>query len=162
METFDLTLSVPIPENDEPCAAIMLENNSYSQEPFSNAGATSSEAEQVLAPDYVESGENGWTDEKVNEFARQNEHSSWFKFVAPPSGKLEISTWNQTNFIAQMAVYEVGNRDDLSTYTLIAAEDNSHIRQVPPDDEYPNGHGVRGSILTVTDLANRFCLLFND
>ncbi len=152
MGTFDLTLSVPIPENDEPCAAIMLENNSYSQGPFSNAGATSSEAEQVLAPDYVESGENGWTDEKVNEFARQIEHSSWFKFVAPPSGKLEISTWNQTNFIAQMAVYEVGNCDDLSTYTLIAAEDNSHIRQVPPDDEYPNGHGVRGSILNLTDL----------
>ena len=149
---FDIKISIPKPKNDEACYAISLDNNTVFQGPFSNGGATSSTAEQALAPPYVESGENGWTDEPVNEFARQVEKSVWFKFVAPPSGSVEISTWNQTNFITQLALYEVGSCGDFASYRLIAAEDNSHIRQVPPDDEYPNGRGVRGSILNITDL----------
>ncbi len=151
--TFDLTLSIPLPTNDDPCNAVLLEVDAQGQGPFMNGGATATTEEQSIAPPYVEAGKpNGWTDKSGDNRARQIEHSMWFKFVAPSGGAVEISTWNQTNFITQLAVYKVGKCNTFSTYTLLAAEDNSQIRRTPPDNDYPNGRGVRGSILNLTKL----------
>lgn len=150
--TFDLKLSIPTPVNDEACNAIILNSDALAQGPFSNGGASSSTAEQALAPPYSQYGRDGWSDEPGDPYGRQVENSVWFTFVASESGIVEISTWNQDNFGVQLAVYEVGECSDLATYKLIAAEDNSHTRQTKPDNQYPNGHGVRGSILNLTDL----------
>ncbi|MDA3927815.1 MAG: T9SS type A sorting domain-containing protein [Prolixibacteraceae bacterium] len=151
--TFDIKLSIPTPVNDEACNAIILDSDALAQGPFSNSGGTSSTAEQTLAPPYVQYyGHDGWSDDPDNQYARQVEHSVWFTFVASESGIVEISTWNQDNFGVQLAVYEVGECSDLASYKLIAAEDNSHKRKTKPDNQYPNGHDVRGSILNLTDL----------
>ncbi len=52
-------------------------------------------------------------------------NTAWASFVAPESGGVEISTcYPATDFDTQMALYEVGDCSDFSTYELISAGDD--------------------------------------
>jgi hypothetical protein len=52
-------------------------------------------------------------------------NTAWASFVAPESGGVEISTcYPATDFDTQMALYQVGDCGDFSTYELIAAGDD--------------------------------------
>ena len=152
MGTFDMKLSIPIPDNDEPCNAIALETDATGQGEFSNGGASASDAEQAIAPPTVEINKPGGWSDVDDRFGRKIETSVWFKFVAPSGGAVTISTCNQASFIAQMAVYRTTDCSDWSKYKLIAADDNSQICRQPPSNDYPNGRGVRGSILHLEGL----------
>jgi hypothetical protein len=150
---FDLTLTVAPPENDEACNAIVLDMDEYEQGEYCNLGATASDEEQILAPDYAAYGSSDtWSDQAGNQYARQIERSAWFKFVAPPGGGVELSTCDMSSFNLQLALYKVGNCSDFSTYELIKAEDNSKFCWLPQSSQYPNGHNERGSIITIEDL----------
>ena len=96
------------PTNDETRHAIELSVDGSLQKGFRNYGATSSEEEASLVPVDI------WKDASMIS-------SVWFKFTAPTSGEVEISTWDQANFDTQLAVYSVSNCADLETFTLVAA-----------------------------------------
>ena len=153
MGTFDIKLSIPIPANDSPCNAISLVTNATGQGVFSNGGATSSTAEQAIAPPTVELNQPGGWSDKINDIiARRIEKSVWFKFKAPSEGAAQISTCNQASFQLQLALYRTSNCNDFSKYKLIAQDDNSSLCRLPPSNDFPNGTNVRGSILNLKGL----------
>ncbi|WP_020607007.1 fibronectin type III domain-containing protein [Spirosoma spitsbergense] len=149
--TFDITVSAKPPVNDDPCNAITLKTDGIPSGPYRNGGATTSTAEQPLAPPYNEKGLQGWTDQ-TDSRARVIEKSIWFKFVAPSSGSVKISTCNMASFQAQLALYQVGNCADVSTFKYLTADDNSGLCPAPASSDYPNGHNVRGSSMTIDNL----------
>ena len=54
-------------------------------------------------------------------------NSMWVSFTAPDTGQLEISTCNDdTNYDTAIAVYEVGDCADFSTYTLVSSNDDAY------------------------------------
>ncbi len=148
---FDIILSATPPINDVFCTAISLETNGISAGSFRNSGATTSDLEQILAPPYNIDGVKGWTDIADNR-ARIIERSVWFKFIAPSNGTVQISTCNQADFQVQLALYKVGDCNDISTIKYITADDNSGLCPEPPSPDYPNGRNVRGSIMNVNNL----------
>ncbi|MDP5122017.1 MAG: hypothetical protein NWQ46_10505, partial [Spirosomaceae bacterium] len=154
MGFFDMKLTIPTPANDEPINAIALQIDAAGQGVFSNGGATSPDAEQVIAPPVVELNKpGGWSDKENDPRARRIERSVWFKFVAPSEGAVKISTCDQENFFVQLAVYKVGNLLDYSTFELIEADDESQFCRRPPSNESPNGRNIRGSIIELTGLT---------
>jgi hypothetical protein len=108
----------PGPVNDDVVSAILLPVNGVVQTGFTNSLATASSLEQMIRP--MASGDadctNGWCDEQVD-------NSVWFKFVAPSDGIVYISTCDLADFDTQLALYEVTDVNDFSTFTLIAAND---------------------------------------
>lgn len=99
---------------DNVCDAILLSMGVSA--PFSNIGATTQTGEPA-PPANGCSVQNGWCNSTLS-------NTMWFKFVAPPSGKVQIgnmgSLWDN-----QMALYSVGDCNNFSTFTLIAANDDS-------------------------------------
>lgn len=112
---------VPLPTvpHDKPCDAFTLPTDGTVQSGFSNVGATVDTGEGAIVP-VDENCETSWCEYDVNEV----NNSIWFKFSAPPSGQVEISTCDLADFDTQIALYAVGSCNDYSTYTLIAANDD--------------------------------------
>jgi hypothetical protein len=105
--------------NDSICYPVMLEANGFTYT-FNNAGATVELGENVIAPPTTGANtETGWINSTLN-------NTTWFTFVAPASGNVRINNTN-INYAGQAAVYEVGDCSDLTTFELMAANDNSMI-----------------------------------
>jgi chitodextrinase len=149
--TFDLQVKIGLPDNDLIENAITLQIDASGQGVFNNGGATSSDAEQVISPPKVPLNfKGGWGDNELD--GERIQHSVWFKFIAPAEGAVQISTCNQASFSNQLALYKIGDLANYSTYEYLGADDGGNICRIPPSNQYPNGTGVRGSILNVTDL----------
>lgn len=115
-----INMTMPL-TNDLVCAPEML-NTDGTVYTFTNAGATVSNSdiantEQSIAPPATGlQTTTGWGNNQIS-------FSTWFTFVAPPSGQVRISG-KDAAFDGQMAVYEVGNCAQFSTFELMAANDN--------------------------------------
>lgn len=111
-------LSAQAPVNDKPCNAIAL-TNFGTLEVFSNRGATADSAESLIVPPVNNAASNlNWREGEIT-------HSVWFTIVAPPSGFIRIDLCNDsTEFDTQIALYDVGNCNDYSSYSLVGANDD--------------------------------------
>lgn len=107
-----------LPGNDNTCDAYEIPANGVVQTGFSNAGTGVQTDENDLAPAGTDCA-NSWC-ESVNEIT----NSVWFKFVAPSTGAVEVSTCDMADFDSQIAVYSTNSCSDLSSYTLLAANDD--------------------------------------
>ena len=116
--------SVTMPlSNDSVCGAEMLTVNGPTYV-FNNTGATVQLNEANIAPTATGAQTtNGWIASTLN-------GTTWFKFVAPTSGKMRINctssnnAWNTYN--GQVAVYaNVGGCSDFANFTLNSANDNA-------------------------------------
>ncbi|MDP5139957.1 MAG: hypothetical protein NWP83_05740, partial [Spirosomaceae bacterium] len=149
--TFDLQVKIGLPDNDLIENAITLQVDASGQGVFNNGGATTSDAEQVIAPPQVPlQFRDGWGDNEQD--GERIQRSVWFKFIAPAEGAVQISTCNQASFSNQLALYKVGDLQDFSTYEYLGADDGGNTCSIPPSNQYPNGTKVSGSILNITDL----------
>ncbi|MBK8557426.1 MAG: thiol protease/hemagglutinin PrtT [Lewinellaceae bacterium] len=120
---FDLkaTRQAMAPANDAACAAILVPADGTEQSGFSNIAATTASGENALVPPTnVNDCINTWCENPANAIT----NSVWFRFVAPATGAVEVSTCNLANFDTQIAVYSVGNCSDYGSYTLLAANDD--------------------------------------
>ncbi len=115
-----VSITMPL-TNDTVCYAeqLMTDGTVYT---FTNAGATVNNTvvanqEQTIAPPNTGlQTTTGWGNSTIS-------FSTWFTFTAPASGQVRISGKN-VGFDGQMAVYEVGDCAQFSTFTLKAANDN--------------------------------------
>lgn len=108
--------------NDSPCDAIELEANGETIQ-GGNSGASVDENEVVPANSDDCSGPNTWCDGD-GEFAILH-NTLWYTFTAPESGVVEVSTcFPGTNFDTQIAVWEVVECEDYSTFNLVGANDD--------------------------------------
>jgi len=82
-----------------------------------NGGATVGNGESAIAPPATgEQTLDGWGENTLSK-------TTWFTFVAPPSGQMRISGLDK-GFDGQMAVYKVGSCAVWSSFNLKAANDN--------------------------------------
>jgi hypothetical protein len=85
---------------------------------FNNVGATVNANETALAPPATGSNTtDGWINSNLN-------LTTWFKFVAPPSGNMRINCTN-LNFNGQVAVYNAQTCSSISLSNLVGANDNA-------------------------------------
>lgn len=117
---FCLELSAA-PANDSSCNAIDLPVDSVIRE-FSNFGASVEILEDSLIhpPEGDGFSNFAWDEGQIH-------NSVWFSFIAPATGGALIDLCNDeagTTFDTQVAVYEVAQCDDFSTYSLLGANDN--------------------------------------
>ena len=121
------------PANDGACAAISVPTNGVVQTGFTNQGATAANGEQPLAPTMGNCA-SSWCGEDL-----EVQNSVWFKFVAPSSGRVEVSTCDLADFDTQIALYSAGDCGNFATYTLIAANDDGPISCVTNFDSWGFG-----------------------
>ena len=109
------TVTMPL-DNDSTCLSeiLAIDGTVYT---FDKTGATAQLDEINITPPITGYNTNdGWGQSGLN-------YSTWFTFMAPPSGSIRINATNQ-EFAGQMAVYDVGNCDDFTTFNLMGANDN--------------------------------------
>ncbi len=111
--------AAPAPSNDEVCNAIPLPVNGVVQAGFNNLNATISNNESGIVPT-SNSCATGWCENGNNAIT----NSVWFKFVAPASGKVEVSTCDLADFDTQLAVYSTTDCNNFLVYTLLGANDD--------------------------------------
>ncbi len=102
--------------NDTVCGAAQLtvDGTVYT---FNGAGATADAGEAAIAPPATGCSTNdGWCNSTVSA-------STWFTFDAPASGNVNISGLD-VGFDGQVAVYEVTDCGNFTTFTLIGANDD--------------------------------------
>lgn len=109
-----------IPANDLACNAILIPANGIAQMGYSNAHATASSNEAILTPPSTNDCINSWCENGGNQIT----HSVWFKFVAPSSGSVEVSTCGLTDVDTQIAAYSASDCNNFSSYTLLGANDD--------------------------------------
>jgi Secretion system C-terminal sorting domain len=103
------------PVNDSVCNAIELPvDGSISN--HDNSLATI-EADEVFAPAAGCQSQDGWCANTIS-------NSMWFTFIAPSSGEVGITTCLTGSFDTKIAVWEVGDCSDFSTFTLLGANDD--------------------------------------
>lgn len=109
-----------IPTNDDACDADTLMVDGSITTAF-NIGATVETNEDLIHPPV--SGANdftGWTDSVIN-------NSVWYAFTAPASGAVAIDLCNggtTTDFDTKVAVYDVDDCADFSTFTFLGGNDD--------------------------------------
>tara|TARA_R110002072_G_scaffold266303_1_gene425197 strand:- start:46704 stop:50543 length:3840 start_codon:yes stop_codon:yes gene_type:complete len=111
-----ITVLTPL-TNDEPCFAdpLLVDGSIYT---IDGSTATVAIGEDIISPPATGCmTTTGWCDTIIS-------FSTWFTFVAPNTGMVEISGVDQ-GFDGQVAVYEVGDCNDFNTFTLIAANDDA-------------------------------------
>ncbi|GEM_PF-2833022 len=126
---------ITAPANDDACNATPLTLGAGAQT-FSNLGATSQENEALITPpagSFFDPNNIGWSDMPVID------NSVWFTFTTPSAGAnvvidLEGSVDLAGSFNSQVALYEVGDCADFSSYTLISAADDGFLQD-------PSGFG---------------------
>lgn len=119
------------PVNDLACNATTIPANGVVQTGFSNNAATTTPTEQALAPiptDCVTS----WCENGGNVIT----NSVWFKFTAPSSGAVSISTCNMANFDTQLALYSGSDCNNPGSFSLIAANDDGPLSCATEYDSY--------------------------
>lgn len=101
-------------DGDNACSAIALPFGFSG--PYTNVGATI-EAGEPVPPATGCTVQTGWCLASIS-------HSVWFTFVAPPSGRIQIGNgsplWDN-----EFALYSATSCTDFSSFTLIAANDDS-------------------------------------
>lgn len=110
-----------VPNGDNVCEAVALSVDGI-QQIFTHKNATIQNGETILERPTSGCEFNlGWCgDSTIN-------NSIWYTFVAPASGAVEIDLCNNgqvTTFDTQIALYEVGDCNDFSTFTFIGANDD--------------------------------------
>ncbi|MBA3649156.1 MAG: T9SS type A sorting domain-containing protein [Chitinophagales bacterium] len=100
--------------NDNVCNPIMLQEGNNG--PYSNEGA-SVELNEPAPPDSGCNVLTGWCDSVL-------EHTIWFTFTAPSSGRISLSS---AGFDTQLAIWQAGDCSDFSSFSLIAANDNDSL-----------------------------------
>jgi hypothetical protein len=109
--SFNMPLS-----NDVVCGAEPLLNNGTVYT-FTNNGATVSTGEVAIAPPVTNYNDNmGWGGSAVNA-------TTWFTFVAPPSGKIRIDA-SGINYANKLAVYSTTDCGDFASFELKSANDD--------------------------------------
>jgi len=114
------TITMPL-DNDAVCKAELLQVNNTVYT-FDNTGATTSALEQtkLIIPEtgYATTlnPEMGWGQDSLS-------HTTWFKFVAPPSGKVQYYGGNQPNALSQVAIYAAFDCANYNVFQLAAAAD---------------------------------------
>ena len=110
-----VTTIVKVP-GDNPCNAITLPLGFSG--PYTSVGATADIGEPTPPLTNCNS-QNSWCSG-----SNAASHSVWFKFVAPPSGRISLGNgaplWDN-----ELAIYSVTDCNDYLTYSLIAANDDS-------------------------------------
>ena len=103
--------------NDSICGAELLPVNGVSFM-FNNTGATVDVGDVALAPPATGAqATDGWQNSNVN-------NTTWFKFVAPPSGDIRIDG-TATNYNGQIAVYDPASCLSIVPTDLVGANDNT-------------------------------------
>ncbi len=108
--------------NNAVCAPQML-NVDGTVYMFNNTGATAQPGEAALITGSNPAGYNATNLPKMTWGSPLIEGSTWFQFVAPPSGSLWFSGLDQNQFASQIAVYEVANCADFNSFVLVGASD---------------------------------------
>jgi|GEM_PF-3076325 len=115
-------IAIAQPANDNVCDAIDLTGGGSSGV-IDNAGATVQADEADIAPPIIAGcAPGGWCD-PAGDDGSTIDNSIWFKFDAPTAGSVTISGC-LSNFDTQIAVYEVGDCSDFSTFTFIWGTDD--------------------------------------
>lgn len=133
------------PANDNVCNATTVDLDAGAQI-FSNRLATAQDGEAAIAPPFTfRFDENGWGSIAID-------RSVWFTFTTPPEGgnvlvDLTASNGLAGGFNSQLAVYQVGDCADFSTFSLVQATDDAFG---------PNANG--GFSVIVNPSMNVFCL----
>lgn len=111
-----------IPAIDHPCGAATLPVNGQVQSGYTNANASASVYHE---PNIPPAGDCTflWCDSEQGPRAA---HTIWFKFQAPALGNARVSTCNLANFDTQMAIYTASDCNDISTFTIVAANDDGN------------------------------------
>ncbi len=111
------------PANDNVCDALELTLDGPAVVVNNLGGTAEAGEETIVPPNPTEDGApglcgpNGWCDGLLG-------HSMWFKFTAPATTTVDINICG-SDFDAQVALYEVGECSDFSTFTWINASDDS-------------------------------------
>ena len=111
------------PSNDNVCSALVVVVDAIPSL-VSSMGATTQTGEDAIAPPFESSCavEGFWCDGPNGQNA-VIDNSIWFKFIAPASGTVDIILCG-SNYDTQLALYEVGNCSDFSSFSLIWAKDD--------------------------------------
>ena len=105
--------------NDTICGAQLLPVNNV-MHVFNNTGATIDANEIAMAPPATGAQtETGWENQNLN-------LTTWFKFVAPPSGSVRVNCTGMT-YNGQAAVYGSSACDNIASFQMMAANDNDMI-----------------------------------
>jgi hypothetical protein len=112
------------PSNDDVCDALEVIVDG-SAELVASQGATVQTGEEVIVPLHEPScNEPGfWCDGITTGQPASLDNSLWFKFISPASGAVNISLCG-SNYDTQLAIYEVGNCSDFSSFSLIWATED--------------------------------------
>ncbi len=112
------------PANDNVCDAIDITGMNGFVE--SNAGATVQAGEEAITPPSSSQGcvSGFWCDFSGADGASGIDNSMWFRFDAPADGNIMISGC-LSDFDTQIAVYEVGDCSDFSTFTYVWGDDDT-------------------------------------
>jgi len=110
------------PANDNVCDAIDITNGTHFVE--SNDGATVEAGEETIIPPSGPCAPGVWCDFSGADGASGIDNSIWFKFDAPADGGVLISGCI-SDFDNQIAVYEVGDCSDFSTFTYVWGDDDT-------------------------------------
>ena len=111
--------------NDTICGAQMIPVNGQMYM-FNNTGATFDVAEVAMVPPATGAQTTtGWANQNL-------EMTTWFKFVAPPSGAVRINCTG-VSYNGQMAVYGSPNCSNIAGFQMMAANDDDlgGVNQAP-------------------------------
>ena len=119
---------VVTPLNDDACNAIPLEFDAMPQI-FSNQGASAQPGETAILPP-VSGNPFGFDPDGWALADLSIEHSVWFTFTTPKDqSNVTVDLYEGFfvggNMNAQVAIYEVGDCSDFSTYKIVGAGDNA-------------------------------------
>ncbi|MCB9353845.1 MAG: T9SS type A sorting domain-containing protein [Lewinellaceae bacterium] len=120
-QTFSIKECAP-PTNDSPLDAIeIIVNTPCDENIYSNFGAG-------LDPDEPDPDVDD-TDGLIGRWQDAADETVWFKFVAPASGTVTIFTNPQGSYLpnddTQVALYQVGDPADYSTYQLLISDEDN-------------------------------------
>ena len=102
--------------NDTICGAQMLPVNDVMYV-FNNNGASIDANEIAIVPPVTGAQtETGWENQNLN-------LTTWFKFVAPPSGNVRVNCTGMT-YNGQAAVYSASTCNNIASFQMVSANDN--------------------------------------
>lgn len=116
-------ISFAQPVNDDVCDALsfVLDGPPVT---ISNIGATVQSGENtIVPPTFPDCSPGGWCDQSHPNGGAGMDNSLWFSFVAPMDMAVEINLC-ASSFDTQLALYEVGDCSDFSSFNLIWATDD--------------------------------------
>jgi hypothetical protein len=119
--TFVMPLS-----NDSVCGAEMLQVDGTVYV-FNNTGATAQPGESALITGSNPAGYNGTDLPMMTWGVPIVEGSNWYSFIAPASGSLRFSGEDEDFFASQIAIYELTNCGDFTTFNLMGASDQTDL-----------------------------------